>query len=588
VSATVSDFLVERLSSWGVKRVYGYPGDGINGVMGALNRANGRIEFIQTRHEEMAAFMACGHAKFTDEPGVCIATSGPGAIHLLAGLYDAKADRQPVVAIVGQQQRSALGGLYQQEVDLLSLFKDVSHEYLQMVTTATQMRHVVDRAFRTALSERTPVCIILPSDVQELAAEDPPHEHGTLHSGLGFSTPLVVPQPADLRRAADILNAGSRVAILVGAGALHATQEVLDVADKLGAGIAKALLGKPAVPDTYPHVTGGIGLLGTKPTYEMMTACDTLLMVGSRFPYAEFLPEEGQARGVQIDIDGRMLGMRYPMELNLIGDSAKTLHLLAPLLHYKADRSWRENIERNVRDWWQTLEKRAMQDANPVNPQRVVWELSARVPPDALVSCDTGSTVYWYSRDLKMQEGMRAAHSGNLASMGAGVPYAIASKFAYPHRPAIALVGDGAMQMNGLNELITVARYWKHWADPRFIVLVFNNRDLNMVTWEQRVMNADPMFPASQDLPDFSYAHYAEQLGMRGIVVDGPDKIGHAWDEALASDRPVLVEAITDPDVPPLPPHITPKQARGYLMSMVKGDPHAFKVMKASVKELFA
>jgi pyruvate dehydrogenase (quinone) len=349
VSATVSDFLVQRLSSWGVKRVYGYPGDGINGVMGALNRANGRIEFIQTRHEEMAAFMACGHAKFTDEPGVCIATSGPGAIHLLAGLYDAKADRQPVVAIVGQQQRSALGGLYQQEVDLLSLFKDVSHEYLQMVTTATQMRHVVDRAFRTALSERTPVCIILPSDVQELAAEDPPHEHGTLHSGLGFSTPLVVPQPADLRRAADILNAGSRVAILVGAGALHATQEVLDVADKLGAGIAKALLGKPAVPDTYPHVTGGIGLLGTKPTYEMMTACDTLLMVGSRFPYAEFLPEEGQARGVQIDIDGRMLGMRYPMELNLIGDSAKTLHLLAPLLHYKADRSWREKIERNVR-----------------------------------------------------------------------------------------------------------------------------------------------------------------------------------------------------------------------------------------------
>jgi pyruvate dehydrogenase (quinone) len=587
VAATVSDSLVERLRAWGVRRVFGYPGDGINGVVGALARAP-EIQFVQARHEEMCAFMACGHARFTGEAGVCLATSGPGAIHLLNGLYDAKMDRHPVVAIVGQQSRSALGGHYQQEVDLVSLFKDVANEYVQMVATAPQLRHVVDSAFRIALSRRCPTCIILPTDVQELEAKEPPREHGTVHSGVGYSAPRVIPSRDDLERAAEVLNAGKRVAMLVGAGALHARQEVLQVAELLGAGIAKALLGKPAVPDDIAHVTGAIGLLGTKPTWQMMSECDTLLMVGSSFPYSEFLPEEGQARGVQIDLDGRTLGLRYPMEVNLLGDSAETLRLLLPLLHPKTDTRWRQRIESSVREWWQTLEKRALADASPLNPQRVFWELSPRLPENALLACDTGTATFWYARDLKLRAGMRAAHSGSLASMGSAMPYAIAAKFAHPDRPVIAMIGDGAMQMSGLNELITVAKYWRDWVNPQFIVLVLNNRDLNMVSWEQRVTEGEPKFPDSQDVPEFSYAAYAELLGFKGIVVSDPHDVAEAWDQALANDHPVLLEAIVDPNVPPLPPHITLEQARNYLKAILKGDPDALRIIKASVKEMLA
>jgi len=588
MATTVSDALVRRLIQWGVRRIYGYPGDGINGVVGALARNQKEIEFLEPRHEEMGAFMACGHAKFTGGLGVCLATSGPGAVHLLNGLYDAKVDHQPVLAIVGHTARSALGGSYQQEIDLVPLFKDVASEYLQMVTTAAQLRHVVDRAVRTALSQRCPACIILPADVQELKAEEPAHKHGSVHSGLGYSAPRVVPTLHDLRRAAEVLNAGKRVAMLVGAGAQHAAEEVLEVSEILGAGVAKALLGKAVLPDSLPHVTGGIGMLGTRPTYEMMMGCDTLLMVGSSFPYAEFLPEEGQARGVQIDIDARMLGLRYPMEVNLQGDSAETLRLLISLLGRKSDQSWRAKIERNVAEWWETLDNRAMLSAAPLNPQRVFHELSPRLPGDALLACDTGSSVFWFSRHLKFEAGMRAAHSGSLASMGAAMPYAIAAKFAHPERPVFALVGDGAMQMNGLNELITVAKYWKRWPNPSFLVLVLNNRDLNMVSWEQRIMQGEPKFPASQDLPDFSYATYAELLGMRGIAVADPDDVGDAWDAALASDRPVVLEAIVDPSVPMLPPHITLEQARAYLMAILRGDPDAMRIIKASVKEVLA
>ncbi len=353
MAETVSDFLVSRLGAWGVTRLYGYPGDGINGIMGALGRAAGRMQFIQVRHEEMAAFMACAHAKFTGEVGVCLATSGPGAIHLLNGLYDAQLDHQPVVAIVGQQARTALGGHYQQEIDLVSLFKDVAHEYVQMATTPEQIPHLVDRAVRIARSERTVTCIIIPNDLQELDAAAPPRKHGTIHSGVGLSTPRVIPLDADLSRAADLLNAGERVAMLVGAGALQATDEVLEVADILGAGIAKALLGKAAVPDEYPFVTGSIGLLGTEPSWNLMNECDTLLMVGSGFPYSEFLPKPGTARGVQIDIDGRMLSLRYPMDVNLVGDSRETLRALAPMLRRKNERSWRDRIEKNVAEWWE-------------------------------------------------------------------------------------------------------------------------------------------------------------------------------------------------------------------------------------------
>ena len=584
---TVGDHIVQRLSSWGVSRIYGYPGDGINGIIGALERAQDRMRFIQVRHEEMAAFMACAHAKFSGEVGVCLATSGPGAIHLLNGLYDAKMDHQPVVAIVGQSARAAIGGSFQQEVDLISLFKDVANEYVHMAASPEQVRHLVDRSMRIAKAERTVTCIIFPNDVQELdAVEEPPRTHASVHSGLGYSAPYVVPYDADLQRAADILNAGERVAMLVGAGALRATDEVIEVADTLGAGVAKALLGKAAVPDDYPFVTGPIGLLGSKPSWDMMRDCDTLLMVGSSFPYSEFLPEPGQARGIQIDIDGRMLSIRYPMEVNLVGDSAETLRALLPLLRRKTSRGWRERIEQGVADWWQTLEGRAMIDANPINPQRVFWELSPRLPDECILSCDSGSAASWYARDLKMRRGMMASLSGTLATMGPAVPYAVAAKFCHPDRVVIGIAGDGAMQMNGLNELITIGKYWKEWSDPRLIVLVLNNRDLNMVTWEERVLAGDPKFAGSPDLPDFPYAEYARSLGLDGVRVERADDIGAAWDRAFASTKPFLFEAVTDPNVPPMPPHITLEQARAFTSSVLKGDVDRLGFLKQTVKEV--
>ncbi|HVU69954.1 MAG TPA: thiamine pyrophosphate-requiring protein, partial [Ktedonobacteraceae bacterium] len=487
MSETVSDFILQRLSAWGVKRIYGYPGDGINGMLGALERHQDLFEFVQVRHEEMAAFMATAHAKFTGEVGVCLATSGPGAIHLLNGLYDAKMDHQPVVAIVGQAARPAIGGNYQQEVDLLSLFKDVANEYVYMASDPMQTRQLIDRAMRIAQAERSVTCVILPKDVQELKMERPPHAHNTVHTGIGWTAPAVIPMARDLQRAANLLNEGKKVAMLIGAGAMHASQEVTEVADLLGCGVAKALLGKTALSDELPFVTGCIGLLGTKPSWDMMMDCDTLLMVGSSFPYGEFLPKEGQARGVQIDIDGRMLSLRYPMEVNLVGDSAQTLRALMPLLQRKTDRSWREKIEKNVQAWWKLVEERAMIDAKPLNPERVFLELSRLLPSNVILSADAGTTANWYGRILRMKPGMMGSLSGGLATMGAAVPYAIAAKFAYPDRVPICCTGDGAMQMNGLNELITVAKYWHKWSDPRLIFLVLNNRDLNQVSWEMRI-----------------------------------------------------------------------------------------------------
>jgi pyruvate dehydrogenase (quinone) len=577
--------MVARLHEWGITRIYGYPGDGINGILGALDRAEDKIEFVQVRHEEMAAFMACGHAKFTGEVGVCLATSGPGAIHLLNGLYDAKLDHSPVVAIVGQQDRRALGGHYQQEVDLLSLFKDVASEYVHMALVPDQVRHLIDRAVRIAKDQRTVTCVIVPNDLQELdAVIEPPHEHGTIHSGVGYSPPVVVPADEDLRTAAEVLNTGTKVAMLVGAGAKHAEDEITDVAELLGAGVAKALLGRQVLDDSLPFVTGPIGLLGSKPSWDMMMNCDTLLMVGTSFPYSEFLPEEGQARGVQIDIDGRMIGIRYPTEVNLVGDSKSTLAALLPYLQRKKDRGWREGIEESVGRWRRLIEERAMQDATPINPERVFFELSSRLPDNCILTSDSGSAANWFARDLKLRRGMMASLSGNLATMGPGVPYAIAAKFAFPDRVAIALVGDGAMQMNGMNELITISKYWKQWSDPRLIVLVLNNGDLNQVTWEQRALSGDPKFEGTQVIPDGHYAQFAELFGLQGIFVDSPDQIGRSWDEALGADRPVVLEAITDPEVPPLPPHVTFEQAKNLMTSLVKGDPNAARVAKEGLK----
>src|SRR5205085_10524885 len=589
MSDKVSDFLLKRLSAWGIKRIYGYPGDGINGILGGLERNKDLFEFVQVRHEEMAAFMATAHAKFTGEVGVCLATSGPGAIHLLNGLYDAKMDHQPVVAIVGQSARPAIGGNYQQEVDLQSLFKDVASEYVETAMDAIQIRHLVDRAVRIAKTERSVTCIILPKDVQDLdAVEKPPHAHNTVHSSVGYSSPLIIPTDADLQRAATILNEGKKVAILIGAGTMHAGKEVTEVADLLGAGVAKALLGKAALPDTLPFVTGCIGLLGTKPSWDMMMECDTLLMVGTSFPYSEFLPKEGQARGIQIDIDGRMLGLRYPTELNLIGDSAQTLRALIPYLERKEDRSWREKIESNIRDWWKIVESRAMESAEPLNPERVFLELSKRVPETAIMTADAGTTANWYGRIVKMKPGMMGSLSGGLATMGAAVPYAIAAKFAHPNRIPICCTGDGAMQMNGLNELITVAKYWKKWSDPRIIFLVLNNRDLNQVTWEMRIEEGNPKLPATQDLPDFPYARFADSIGLKGIRVDRPEDVGRAWDEALSANSPVVFEAYTSGDVPTIPPHISFEQAKEYMSALVKGDPDEGGIIKQSVKSMVA
>ena len=589
--ATASDFLIERITQWGVQRIYGYPGDGISGITAALRKAGDKPRFIQARHEELAAFMATAHAKFSGDVGVCLATSGPGAIHLLNGLYDAKMDHQPVVAIVGQSATTAIGSQYQQEVDLQSLYKDVCSEYCVTVSSPAAMRHCVDRAFRIALDQRAPTVLIIPKDIQEEAAvPNPPQEHNYSLTGIGWPVPYMIPQQPELTAAAQVLNEGKKVAMLVGAGALGATDELLQVADLLGAVISKSWLGKATVPDDVPYCLNSIGLLGTKPSWDAMMGCDTLLVVGSSFPYAEFYPKEGQAKGVQIDNDGRMLSLRFPMDVNLKGDSKQTLQALIPLLDRKRDRSWQEKLSADMKDWWKTVEARAHDDvpAGMVNPERVFWELGKRLPDRCILSADAGTTANWYARDIPIRRGMMASGSGNLATMGAAVPYALGAKFCHPDRVCIATTGDGAMQMNGLNVLITVGKYWKEWSDPRWICMVLNNRDLNQVTWEQRVMTGDIKFEASQDLPDFPYAAYAESIGLRGIRVDKPEQLADAWDRALSADRPCVIEAISDPDVPTLPPHITLKQARLFSQSMLKGDPDEMGVIKQAVKGMVA
>ena len=586
MAETTADFLLRRLYENGVRRIYGYPGDGINAIVGALERHKDQIEFVQTRHEEMAAFMACAHAKWTGEVGVCLATSGPGAIHLLNGLYDAKLDHAPVLAIVGQQSRMALGGHYQQEVDLVTLFKDVAHEYCQMATDASQIRHLVDRAHRIALDQRTVTTIIIPNDLgEEKAVEEPPQKHGTIHSSPGWNAPRILPEERDLKRAAEILNAGEKVAILAGQGARTATAELMQVADKLGAGVAKALLGRTVLDDTLPYCTGAIGLLGTKPSWTLMNECDTLLMVGSSFPYSEFLPEPGKARGVQIDLDGRMLNIRYPMELGLVGDAKATLEQLLPLLRHKTDRGWREQLEGEIADWWKLVEARALEDADPINPQRLFWELNQYLPDDAIIAADSGTSADWFARTLKLKPSHLASLSGTLATMGPGMPYAIAAKFTHPNRPALALVGDGAMQMNGMAELITAAKYYDRWADPRLVVLVLNNRDLNQVTWEQRAMEGDPKNPLTQSIPDVRYADFARSLGLEGVRIESPDRIDAVWEEAFSADRPFVIDAVVDPEVPPLPPHITLEQAKSFISALRGGDPNARAMITQSFKQ---
>jgi pyruvate dehydrogenase (quinone) len=584
MSQTVADHILARLREWGVEQVFGYAGDGINGLLAAWGRADNEPQFVQARHEEMAAFEAVGYAKFSGKVGVCTATSGPGAIHLLNGLYDAKLDHVPVVAIVGQTARTAMGGSYQQEVDLLTLFKDVAGEYVQMVTVPEQLPNVLDRALRIAEAERCPTAVIIPGDVQELEYTPPEHAFKMVPSSLGTSWPVVHPDDEAVRRAAEVLNAGSKVAILAGQGARSAATELVEAADLLGAGIAKALLGKDVVPDDLPFVTGSIGLLGTRPSYEMMRDCDTLLIVGSNFPYSQFLPEFGKARAVQIDIDGKFIGMRYPTEVNIVADAGAAMRALLPLLEKKADRSWQDTIAENVEEWWHVMGREAMVDADPVNPMRLFHELSPRLPHDAIVAADSGSAANWYARLLKFRGQVRGSLSGTLATMGPGVPYGIGAKFAHPDRPAVVFAGDGAMQMNGLAELITIKHYWQQWSDPRLVVAVLHNNDLNQVTWELRSMGGAPKFEESQRIPDVDYAAFAKSLGFAAETITDPEQLGAACDRALAADRPTVLDVHTDPNVPPVPPHATYEQMKETALALARGDEDRWGVIKEGVK----
>jgi pyruvate dehydrogenase (quinone) len=583
-SKQVSDYLLERLREWGVDNVFAYPGDGINGIDAAWARAGNKPKFIQARHEEMAAFEAVGYAKFSGRLGVCMATSGPGAIHLLNGLYDAKLDHVPVVAIVGQTNRSAMGGSYQQEVDLMSLYKDVASDYLQTVTVPEQLPNVLDRAIRVALTMHAPTAIIIPSDVQELEYSPPTHAFKMVPSSMGIDWSTPSADGAGVRKAAELLNSGTKVALLVGQGARGAEVEIAEVAELLGAGAAKALLGKDVLSDELPWVTGSIGLLGTRPSYDMMMDCDTLLTVGSSFPYTQFMPELDQARAVQIDIDGRFIGMRYPYEVNLVGDAKATLRALIPLLQRKSDRSFREGIEKGVKRWWETMAMEADVKAEPINPMKLFAELSPKLPDNAIIAADSGSSANWYARQLKFRGNMRGSLSGNLATMGPGVPYGIGAKFACPDRPVIVFEGDGAMQMNGMAELITIKHYWQEWADPRLIIAILHNNDLNQVTWEMRGMTDSPKFTESQNLPDVDFAAFAASLGLNAIAVDNPKKLGAAWDEALSADRPTVLDVRTDPNIPPIPPHATLAQMQSVAEAFLKGDENRWGMAKEGMK----
>ncbi len=585
MSTDVSDFILDRLRQWNVTHIFGYPGDGINGLISALGRAEDDPMFVQTRHEEMAAFAAAGYAKFSGEVGVCMATSGPGAIHLLNGLYDAKLDHVPVVAIIGQTARTAMGGSYQQEVDLQALFGDVASDYVVEVNTSAQLPATLDRAIRTARTRQAPTVVIVPSDVQEEEYQPPAHQFKHVPSSdPGDVVGIITPSEAQVRRAAEILNDGERVAILVGQGARGAHQEIAEVARLTGAGVAKALLGKDILPDDLPYVTGSIGLLGTRPSYELMRDCDTLLIVGSNFPYTQFLPEFGQARAVQIDHDGTSIGMRYPTELNIVADAKTTLAALQPHLRPTAHTSWRDTVESNVKRWWSVVEEQSMVSAEPVNPMRVAWELSKRLPANAIVTADSGSSTTWYARCLKFTGGVRGSVSGTLATMGCAVPYALGAKFAHPDRPVVAFVGDGAMQMNGLAELLTLNRYRQEWDALPFVICVFGNGDLNQVTWELRAMGGAPKFEQSQNLPDVSYAEVARAMGVDAMTVDTDADLGKAWDWALSTPGPTLLEVHCDPEVPPIPPHVTFDQMLNMTRAVAKGDPNARHLVYQTIK----
>lgn len=588
MAQSVSDFIIDRLIEWDLHQWYGYPGDGIGGFDGALGRAqkDGKdFTYIRPTHEEEAAFMACAHAKFTGEVGVCIATSGPGAVHLMNGLYDAYSDNVPVVAIVGQQARVALGTEFQQEINLEQALSDVA-VFVQTVTTPMHAQFVLDKAIRMAKAYRGPAVVILPVDLQTMDMEEPAQEHFVSRSGIGHASDRLRPDDEALARAAKILNAGEKVAMLVGQGAIGATDEVLEVAERLGAGVATSLLGKQVVPGEVPYHTQQLGLLGSRPSYDMMQKCDTLLLVGTNFPYAEFLPATGQARAVQIDISPRHLGMRYPTQENIWGDAKTTLRALLPYLE-PHDTGWQEQIAEEKREWDAENVRVASTKADPINPRYIYLSLNEKLPENAIFTADAGSTADWYGFHIELGRNNMGSLSGRLASMLAAMPYALAGKFAYPDRPVVCTIGDGAFQMMGGNGLLTVKRHWRDWKNPSFVVLVINNGDLNQVSWEMREAG-DPRWDTAQLVEHMDYAGYAQLLGLKGIRVDEPDQVDAAWDEAFAADRPVVVDVRCDANVPPLPAHIDFDQAAGLAKSLLGGDPATRQVVTHGTRAMAA
>jgi pyruvate dehydrogenase (quinone)/pyruvate oxidase len=571
MAMTAADILIQTLSDWGVEIVFGLPGDGINGIMEALRTRQDKIRFVQVRHEESAAFMACGYAKYTGKLGVCLATSGPGGIHLLNGLYDAKMDGQPVLAITGHHFHDLIDTHQQQDVDLDRVFVDAC-VYSTRVMGPAHVANVTDLACRTALSQRGVAHINFPVDIQEMdfdrdtaSKRNIPH-----HTSFARASRAGLPANGDLYLATEVLNAGKKVAILAGQGALNATNELEQLAETLGAPIVKALLGKAAVPDDSPYTTGGIGLVGTKPSLEALENCDTLLIVGSSFPYIEFYPRPGQARGVQIDLDPTRIGLRYPVEVGLVGDSKSTLQALLPRLDRKEDRSFLEKAQEGMKDWWKLMEERGSRADSPMKPQVVAWELGKRLRDDAIVSCDSGTIATWWARQIPVKRGQMHSLSGTLASMANGLPYAIAAQIAYPDRQCVAFMGDGGFSML-MAELATAVKY-----DLPIKVVIIKNNTLGQIKWEQMVFLGNPEYGV--ELHPIDFALFAKACGATGFTIEDPADCGRILDQALATPGPVLIEAVVDPYEPPMPAEITTDQALKFAQSLAKGQPRRMKI----------
>ncbi|HEX9443360.1 MAG TPA: thiamine pyrophosphate-dependent enzyme [Candidatus Binatia bacterium] len=581
MATTAADVLVEALYDWGVSVVFGLPGDGINGIMEALRKKQDRIRFIQVRHEESAAFMACGYAKYTGKLGVCLATSGPGGLHLLNGLYDAKLDGQPVLAITGHHYHDLIDTHAQQDVDLDRVFMDVA-VYNARIMGPSHVEQVAHLACRTALAYRGVAHINFPVDLQDHEIDEHSKRNVPGHTSRVFAGGVEVPAEYDLKNAAEILDAGRKVAILAGQGALHAGDELEAAAEKLAAPIVKALLGKAAVPDDSPYTTGSIGLLGTRPSQNALESCDTLLMVGSSFPYIEFLPKPGQARGVQIDIDPTRIGLRYPVEIGLVGDSRITLQRLLPLLRRKEDRSFLHAAQEGMKEWWKLMEERGTRRDRPMKPEVVAWELGKRLAPDAIVSGDSGTIATWFARLIPARRGQSFSLSGTLASMANGMPYAIAAQIAHPERQCVAFVGDGGFSML-MAEFATAVKYKL----PIKVVIIKNNA-LGQIKWEQMVFLGNPEYGC--DLQPIDFAAFARACGGAGFTIEDPAECGATLERALATPGPVVVEGVVDPFVPPMPAKITLDQAAKFALSLARGEPNrskiAWTVLADKVREL--